>query len=116
MPSGRPLAPVPAGRVTTRRGRPRVQIELKRGSPVYSTPAGASPGALGQSKASTLSNSESTWVRKATDLALGRNVALQADLEAALHRAFHQLLAHLARVAQPLVGVIAGAFQAEMAP
>src|SRR4051812_27729375 len=39
MPSGRPAAPVPAGSVT--QGVPaKVQIELKRGSPVNSTPAG----------------------------------------------------------------------------
>ena len=46
MPSGKPFGPVPAGRVT-QGVQAKVQIELKRGSPVEPSPSGASPAALG---------------------------------------------------------------------
>src|SRR5690348_4346000 len=52
MPSGNPLRPLPPGRV--RQGvHAKVQIALKRASPVEPSPFGASPGALGASSTST---------------------------------------------------------------
>ena len=43
-------------------------------------------------------------------LALGGDIALEGNIQPALHRAIHQLLADLVGIAQPLVGVVARAF------
>src|SRR5438105_11621425 len=69
MPSGNPRRPLPPGSV--RQGvQARVQIALKRASPVEPSPFGASPGALGASSTSTSAKVSSRLRRNASAVSI----------------------------------------------